>query len=73
MTKVLIVRNELEALRCKTRYPDLLEGASLFFPDETRAYKRTKHVDKVYYPQSISERPDLLRMFPESIHNQLSI
>lgn len=62
---ILVVRNEIEALRCKKKYPTLLAGVPLFFPDEERVSIRRRVINTVYHSASISRNSHVLKNFPQ--------
>lgn len=62
---ILVVRNESEALACKKKYPTLLEGVPLYFPDEERPNKKRRVVNTVYHSASIPSNSHILNNFPQ--------
>lgn len=61
---ILVVENELQALRIKQKYPALLEGVALFFTDETRLSTKRRTINTVYHPSSIPESY-IFKNFPQ--------
>ena len=62
---ILVVRNEVEALRCKKEYPTLLAGVPLYFPDDKRISTRRRAINTVYHSASILPDSHILKNFPQ--------
>lgn len=62
---ILVVRNEAEAVAYKKKYPTLLDGVALFFPDEQRLSVRRKAINTVYHTASILPDSHILKNFPQ--------
>lgn len=62
---ILVVRNESEAVACKKKYPTLLAGVPLYFPDEERPSIRRRVINTVYHSASISSNSHILKNFPQ--------
>lgn len=62
---ILVVRNESEAVACKKKYPTLLNGVALFFPDEQRPSVRRRAINTVYHSASIPSNSHILKNFPQ--------
>lgn len=62
---ILVVRNEVEALRCKKKYPTLLAGVPLYFPDEERPSTCRRAINTVYHSASIMPDSYILKNFTQ--------
>lgn len=62
---ILVVKNEGEAVQYKKKYPTLLHGVGLFFPDDEGVRVRRKAINTVYYTASFNGASDILRKFPQ--------
>lgn len=62
---ILVVKNEREALAYKKKYPTLLDGVALFFPDENKLSVRRRAINTVYYTASILPDSYILKNFPQ--------
>lgn len=62
---ILVVRNEGEAVAYKKKYPTLLNGVALFFPDENKLSVRRRAINTVYYTASFNGASDILKNFPQ--------
>lgn len=62
---ILVVKNEGEAVQYKKKYPTLLAGVGLFFPDEEKVSTRRRVINTVYYTASFNGASDILRKFPQ--------
>ena len=62
---ILVVKNEGEAVQYKKKYPTLLSGVGLFFPDENRLSVRRQAINTVYHTASILPDSYILKKFPQ--------
>lgn len=62
---ILVVRNESEAVACKKKYPTLLRGVPLHFPDEGRPNTKRRAINTVYHSASIPSNSHILKNFPQ--------
>lgn len=58
---ILVVKNEGEAVQYKKKYPTLLAGVGLFFPDEEKPSTRRRAFNTVYYTASFNGASDILK------------
>ena len=62
---ILVVKNEGEAVQYKKKYPTLLAGVPLYFPDDKRISTRRRAINTVYYTVSFNGASDILKQFPQ--------
>lgn len=62
---ILVVLNESEALACKKKYPTLLDGVGLFFPDEEKSVTRRRTINTVYHTKSFTKDSHIFKNFPD--------
>lgn len=62
---ILVVKDAYEALRYKKKYPTLLKGVALFFPDEVSPNARRRAINTVYHTESIPANSHVLYNFPQ--------
>lgn len=63
MITAIVAKNVEEAMRYKNKYPHILDGARLYFPDDESANLRPKNVDWLYYTDGVGPGCRILDLF----------